>query len=318
MINRSDIKQEKGEGFGLWALEETIRTVCRRTGLCKRYTSVLPLYANTHSVAISYQDAEVLAVNKVIVASLPGNDAHPTTYCGTFNATTGTATPVVGSPFTIITGNAPSHTTYGFYICSTAGTLLVDNIKQAFAVGDLIYSTGSAWQQWLQDAFMTLGCSAKTVFDKYFNQSQVGRNVPGNYATEDGQLFFYPPPKYDTAYSFLISIVPNLLDYSTNPYTAAIIMEDVPLPVIAEDAIIAGAKAMLYEIPASAALENPKMIAQYANRAEAYKKEFERLMGGLRSAALIGESGSAYYYPASFTGRNNRFTPWQSDIGRMR
>jgi hypothetical protein len=312
MVFRPDLQKEKGDYFGLWALEETIREVCRYSGLCIQDAGVSPLYANTHYIPLVWANSEVYKAVYVTVANLPGTDSHPTIYYGSFDASTGVCTPISGSPFTIVSLNANTQTINRFFICSKAGTILVDGITKPFELGDLIYTDGTHWQQNKRDTFQLVPITSKMAIDTYYTKSQSGRATPESCAQEGINLHFYQPPKYDIAYSISFSIVPNLLNHTTDPSATSVAMEEVPLPIEAESVVIAGAKAMLYEVPMQGQWQDPKLMRQFAGLAEKYSLEYKRLLSGLRAEALVGQSGSAIFSPANFTGRSYRQTSWRT------
>jgi hypothetical protein len=100
----------------------------------------------------------------------------------------------------------------------------------------------------------------------------------------------------------MCSIVPNLIDWSqTVPQD--IEMDDVPLPVSAENAILYGAMEMIFRTPSGAF--DARQSAFNSAQADKYAVMFAREMTGLRAIALLGQSGSAWYVPTNFAGRQN-------------
>lgn len=312
LMLRPDVREKNGDEFGLWAIQEAVRTVCRTTGLMIIEQDVAPLYANTHSTALFASGYEVYRAVGVSCANLPGTEANPTTYLGTFSGSDGSVNPSYGDVDTIVDGNASSVPTNGFFICSEAGSLQVDNITQVWEQwdkGDVILSDGLYWKQYKKDAFSTVGITSRAAVEHWFNCNQSPRNFPAHTAQDNGSLYWYPPTRYDTAVRIALSVVPNLIDWSAQDNPNSTDIDDINLPIEAESVILDGALETMFRVPHS----DPKMTLAFMKQADMYRMRFKKGMTGLRAAALIGQSGSSWYSPSNFAGRTNKFTPWRSE-----
>ena len=314
MMYRPDLIGEEGTQFGIWAIQETVRTICRRAAglnVDQQPVSILP--ANSHSITISSINNEITTLQRVRVADIPGTDVNPSQYLGTFDSTTGAITPTYGAITSITALNAGSFPLYSFFLCSAAGgPLLVDNVNvYAWSVGDVIYCNGTSWLQVRLDQFVTLNINSKKMLDFYYDRNQESRELPTSCAREGNQLYFYAPTRYTTAFQMDVSVVPNLMNWNLST-PQPVELDDIPLPVEAEGAIIAGALEMLFRAPYRGS--DKTTTKQNMMMAEKYGREFKRELTNLRSIGSFGQSGPAFYNPGNWTGRQPTFRHWTTKI----
>lgn len=318
MIYRPDLR-EKCEETGMWALQESVRNVCRTTGLCVVDLGVMKLTANTHKYKLNMPLHEISMLKNIAVADLPGTQVYPTKYMGEFSAYDG-----VGTSATVADGTANTLNTNEFMICNVAGVLDVDNVPNTtWEVGDIVLSDGTNWHQYKADEFISVGVTSKRSMDHWKSHNQAKRGLPISVSQEGNDLYFYPPSTYDTAMKVSCSVVPNLINWNSMtpiaiPVESATVpqpidMIELPLPVEAENAILYGALEIIFRIPKPDGTLDKIHYAQ----AEKYGKMHLMEMSGLRAMALLGSSGAAWYVPSNFTGRSNVFSTSRSSRRRV-
>jgi hypothetical protein len=187
---------------------------------------------------------------------------------------------------------ASGNNTY-FYIVSTAGTTTVDGVS-SWAIGDVIYSNGTKWSKYDLQGYYTIVPANKKATDEWRNTPQEPQNFPQQWAQEDNKVYFYARPKGDTAVEITLSYIPSGE------------IDTIPIPVEAEDTIVAGALSTVLLMPGQ---NQDKAIAQK------FDVEFKKGLANLRAVGLLGYSGSPYYIAENFSGRQTRLTPFRSSGG---
>ena len=293
--NRPDLSESRGEALALWAIRETVRSVCRETGLAIEIQTALPLLAETHNSAIASAGNEVLKVLRVEVANLPGEvGANPAQYLGVFDATNGNITPAYSGITKVQTGNSTSFPTHGFFICSAAGGVDVDSVTTAWQEGDIIQANGAQWVQIKSDNWRTIDINSKQAIEKWNDHPQARRGFPLMAAQMADTLYWYPPTSQDAAYRLTLSVVPNLLNWTATPAPTVNDMDAIPLPVEAETTIVAGASEMMCSAP------GPMMDMK---KAMVFKADYIRGLSGLKAVALLGNH-RAWLQPPNILGRD--------------
>ena len=258
-------RPDKDEAVHLFALQEAARSLYRYTQLATEILPVTSVAAGVAAYAVASSTPttrDLIRVERITYAPVP-----PTaTYIGTFDG-----------------GSVPSlNTTYGaFYICATAGG--------GYAIGDVIWSNGTAWQTIKVTEFVAGVEDSKPRIQAVYSSPQSGKGTPAHWAQEDGTVFFYPPLSCDYPIQIELSYVP-IGEFDT-----------VDFPREAEDVIVAGALEFLLNLPGEGANFNRAMIEG---------KKFYAGRDNLRSLHYVGFGGDFVQTPPSFTGRNNPAGPY--------
>jgi len=278
------------EGQSLWALQETARDVAKYTGICQVTQVPHVLYRNTSKETITPDDTgtTVIRILRVRVASIPLNlTLEGNQYLGTWDAD-------ANNP-AITSGTATSANQYQFYIVTTAGDTTVDD-ETTFNVGDVIYSTGTAWKKIKLEEYLTSQENNSPSINLNISRPQDSPGFPNYWAQEQGVIYYYAPPKGDTSIELTLSVVPSrdqLVDDNA-PWT---------FPMEVEECLIYGALDILLKLPGP----NQNLVMS-----ESWRIRYLKERANIRTIAMLG-NGSAWYQPSNFTGRQGRLSPWRSD-----
>jgi hypothetical protein len=278
------------EGQSLWALQETARDVAKYTGICQTTQVPHVLTNNTSKLTITPDDTTetIIRVLRIRIASIPQNlSLSGVQYLGTWNASTNTPS--------IASGSASSANLYQFYIVTVAGTTTVDS-ETTFNVGDVLYSTGTAWKKIKLEEYLTSQETNSPSVNLDISRPQSSPGFPNYWAQEQGVVFFYAPPKNDLSMELTLSVVPSrsqLIDDNA-PWT---------FPMEVEDCLVYGAMETLLRLPGA---------GQNLNMAEGWRIRYLKERANIRTIAILG-NGSAWIQPGNFTGRQGRISPWRSD-----
>lgn len=258
-------RPDKDEAVVLFALQEAARSIYRYTQLATEIIPATSVAAGVAAYAVASSTPatrDLIRVERLTYAPVP-----PTaTSLGGFS---GSAVPAMD-------------TTYGaFYICTTAGG--------GYAVGDVIWSNGTAWQTIKTTEFMSGVEDSKPRIEHIYSSPQSGKGTPAHWAQEDGTVYFYPPLSCDYPIQIEISYVP-IGEFDT-----------VDLPREAEDVVTAGALEFLLNLPGEGINPAKGMIEA---------KKFYAGRDNLRSLHYLGYGGDFIQTPPSFTGRNNPAGPY--------
>ena len=280
-ILRSDLGGDDAKA--IFCITEAVRRVCRETRLSQTTIPVFALSASTLSTTPTVTGSDVVFAEKLKYANVPILGSVDPDNLGTFNPTTGAVTPAYGGN-TVATGTAANFPASSFYIASVASTTDIDDITTSWDVGDVVYSDGSKWQQIKIRDFDDIEiANPNTLANNGYDQRE---NGVLKYATfELGSIKWFDPPKYDTAISATVSVVPTTLVSS----------DTLNIPVQAEDAIVQGAISLLFSLPGE---EQDKRLALE------HERRFHVCMGNLSAWIAIGQSGAIYWEPQDFLGSN--------------
>jgi hypothetical protein len=278
------------EGQSIWALQEAARDIAKYTGICQITQAPHPLLANTSKLLIVPDDtgSTVIRILQIRVASIPQNlQLVGVQFINYWNAATNTPA--------ITSGTASSANQYEFYIVQVAGTTAVDS-ETTFNAGDVLYSTGTAWKKIKLEEYLTSQENNLQSINLNISRPQDSAGFPNYWAQDQGTVFFYAPPKGDTAMELKLSVVPsrNQLIDDTAPWT---------FPMEVEEALEYGALDRLFRLPGA----NQSIV-----QGEAYRVRYLKERANIRTIAMLG-NGSAWYQPTNFSGRQGRLSPWRSD-----
>lgn len=268
------------EAHASYAIQECVRRACRYSQLARELQSPVSILARSQSLTVTPSSSnELIRVERIRMAGVPPSS----TYQGTWDANSNVPTMAAAS-----SGN-----NLQFFIVSVAGTTAVDGVS-IWAVGDIIYSNGTAWKRLDRQAYSTVPQSNQPSIDTFRNQAQEATNFPYLWTQEGNTVELYPRLQCDTAIEVLLSYIPVGE------------IDTIPLPAEAEDTIVAGAIAEILALPGKGQNLKLSLIRE---------SEFKKGLANLRALAITGYGGSAYSIPENFSGRQSRLTPFRSTGG---
>ena len=179
-----------------------------------------------------------------------------------------------------------------YYIVQVAGTYS----GTSYAVGDVIFSNGTAWKKYFYnnseptgtsfDAFRLMKeCNKPTDESWRRNYSSSRSEWPDAWAQENGTIFIIPPAREE-----LIIRVTRSVDYSDLIQSD---VDTVDLPPDVERVMIAGALEFVYNLPGD---------GQDKNMAQKYRMEYHRGLSNLKGTAIFGYGGVPMYNAGGFAG----------------
>jgi len=263
------------DAFGVDAIMEAARRVCRYTHLSQETQNPVVLLAHTSSITVTPSDSNaLLRVEEIRIAPL----LNTSVYKGTWNATTNTPS--------ITDGSASSSNNGWFYIVSVAGTTSVDGLSE-WNPGDIIYSNGSSWLLLDRQGYQTIVENNKPFIDQTQNTPQEAKNFPGSWSQDGNTINFYPRLFSDLAIEIRLSYIP------VGEF------DDIPLPAEAEDIIVDGAVETIMSLPG---VNFSQMLSSVRGM------KFQKGLANLRAVGEFGYGGSPSWTPGNFSGRVIRLT----------
>jgi hypothetical protein len=268
-------------GRVLFAIQESAREVLRYAPLAREIQAPVAVLSGVNQMAVTPTTGDLLRVIEVRFAPLP----QTSTYLGTWDASANN--PVLASGGK--SGGSPV-SPYGFYLCTTAGTTLIDGLS-TWDKGDIVYSGGGVWKQWTLENYTTSVEINKPSTDLTFNHPQAMQGYPTRWSQEGGNIRFYPSFKGDMPVEVTLSWTP------TGEF------DSIPVPDLAQDAIEAGALAFLLELPGDG--HNERL-------AEEKRRRFYAEKNNLRCIAEMGYGGDFFIQAPNFSGTSQRVSPYNS------
>lgn len=263
------------DAFGVDAIMEAARRICRYTHLAQELQSPVVLLSHTASITVTPSSSNaLLRVEEVRIAPM----LNTSVYKGTWNATT-------NSP-SLVNGSASSSNLGWFYIVAVAGSTSVDGLAE-WNIGDIIYSNGTSWLLMDRQNYHTITEQNKPFMDQWQNIPQEAKNFPNYWSQEGNTIYFYPRPYSDLAIEIRLSYIP-VGEFDT-----------IPLPTEAEDVIVDGAVETLSSMPGI-------NFSQMLSVARGIK--FQKGLASLRAIGEFGYGGSPMWTPDNFSGRIIRLT----------
>jgi len=286
-------RPDLNEAEVLWALQETARDVAKYSGICvqRQVPIVLPAMTSAYTIAPADTSQTEIRVKQLRLGAIPRNLAitDGNQCLGTWDASSNIPS--------IASGSASSSNLYEFYIVTVAGTTAVD-AETTWSVGDVIYSTGTAWKKLRLEEYRTSHETNSISINSSVQTPQSATGFPVHFAQDNGVIYFYQPPTHDLPMELTITVCPsrNQLVDDTVPWQ---------FPMEVEDSLIYGAMEMLLRLPGA-----NQSLAQ----ADMWRIRYLKERANVKSVAMLG-NGDSWYQPGNFSGRQGRMSPFNSNNG---
>ena len=269
-LYRPDVPQVIGE----FAIQETVRNICRFTPIAIETQVPVAVLSGNMISTVTPSNGNILSrVEAVTYAAFPST--LTTSSQGSWNAAT----------------NTPALTTSAgangqFYIVSVGGTQSITGASTVFGAGDVIYATGSAW---VRIALADFAVSRQTNLPGVNPTGSVVPAAPSSWNQQGNTVRWLYPIAGDQAIAYQLSFIP----YGE--------FDTIPLPAVAEDAIVYGAIAFLCALPGEGKSEG---IAASNEQKYAFEK------ARLRAIGIVNYSGTSWAQQGDYTVQSSRAANW--------